>query len=484
MQLRPNPGPQEKFLRSGADIAIYGGAAGGGKSYALLLEPLYDIDVPGFSAVIFRRTTPQIKNPGALWDGSKELYPALGGEPREVQLDWTWRRDGGAPSVVKFGHMEHENDKHDWQGSQIPLIGFDELTHFTRSQFFYMLSRNRSTSGARARIRGACNPDADSWVAEFIAWWIDQETGFPIAERGGKKRWFVMEDDQLVWGDSRESLSRRFGKAALPKSVTFIPAKVEDNRPLLEKDPRYLANLRALPRVERERLLSGNWKIRPAAGLHFSRAWVTVVDEAPPILRAVRYWDLAATEKTPANDPDWTCGVKLARLADGHFIVLHAARMRENAGKVRRAIGNIASSDGASVAVGIPQDPGQAGKDQVQTLTTELAGYDVRARAESGDKITRFGPFSSQCEQGNVLVLRGAWNEWFFSDLEAFPDSAHDDTVDACSGAFARLTGKGYGWLDLIDKEMREHEQGESSPLALPPKESGWDQIIAGGQHG
>ncbi|HEX7001093.1 MAG TPA: terminase family protein, partial [Trueperaceae bacterium] len=141
--IRPQPGPQEAFLASSADIVVYGGAAGGGKSYALLLEPLRHITtVPGFGAVIFRRTSVQVRNEGGLWDESEAIYGPAGLKPRESVLEWEHTPTG---NTVKFAHLEHEKNVLDWQGAQIALIGFDELTHFEAKQFWYMLSRNRST---------------------------------------------------------------------------------------------------------------------------------------------------------------------------------------------------------------------------------------------------------------------------------------------------------------------------------------------------
>jgi len=442
IEFRPQPGPQEAFLSSPADIVVYGGAAGGGKSWSLLMEPLRHVtSVQGFAAVFFRRNTVQIRNPGGLWDESRSIYPHVNGRPAKAVLEWRWPFGG----LIKFAHLEHEHTVYDWQGAQIPLICFDELTHFSKSQFFYMLSRNRSTCGVRPYIRATCNPDADTWVAEFIAWWIDQETGFAIPERSGVVRWMVRVNDAIVWADSPEELRERFGPGFEPKSVTFIPAKLEDNKILMAKDPGYRANLLAQSAVERARLLDGNWKVRPAAGAYFRRAWCKVVDAAPADLDIVRYWDLAATEKTDLNDPDWTVGLKLGRSrSTGRYCVLHVERMRSGPGRVRVAIEHTASADGRQVKIRLPQDPGQAGKDQAQEYITMLAGYDVRARRETGDKVTRFGPFSAQCEAGNVDILRGPWNDEFFDALEAFPEAVHDDDADACSGALASLTGSGY----------------------------------------
>ena len=441
--IRPQPGPQERFLATAADIAIYGGAAGGGKSWALLLEPLRHVTTNGeFAAVFFRRNTVQIRNPGGLWDESAKLYPLAGGEPVQHVLEWRWPNGG----KVKFAHLEHESTAFDWQGAQIPLICFDELTHFTKSQFFYLLSRNRSLCGVRPYVRGTCNPDSESWVAEFIAWWIDPDTGIPIPERAGVLRYFVRVNDAILWDDSPEELRKRFGADVEPKSVTFIAAKLSDNQALVKADPSYAANLKAQNAVQRARLLDGNWKIRPAAGLYFRREWVRVIDAAPAGLTWIRFWDLAATEKTDDNDPDWTVGVRMGvkRGAEGRverIVVADVRRLRESPMRVEHAVMNTAQADGVGVRVGLFQDPGQAGKSQAAAFVRMLVGYTLTVHPISGDKVTLFGPFSAQCEAGTVEFVRGVWNDELFTQLEGFPDAAHDDDADACSGAFNALCG-------------------------------------------
>src|SRR6267142_282462 len=471
------PGPQTAFLHTAADICIYGGAAGGGKTVGLILEPLRHVSrVANFAAVFFRRTTPQITNPGALWDESLNFYPRLGGTPHLGVREWRWPR----ASKIKFSHLQFETSVHDWQGAQIALICFDELTHFTAYQFFYMVSRNRSTCGVRPYIRATCNPDADSWVAEFLAWWIDQETGLPIAERAGVLRHFIRVSEKVVWADRPEELMQQMklpqdlppsADPPRPISVTFIPAKVFDNPALLRVNPEYPAWLLSMPLLERERLLSGNWKIRPAAGLYFRREWCAVGDQAPADLDIVRYWDLAATEKTELNDPDWTVGIKLGRDRNGGYWLLDVVRARANPGDVERLLLNTASQDGKRVEVGFGQDPGQAGKSQAQHLVRALSAFTARSAAESGDKLTRFGPFSSQCRAGNVKILRGLWNEDLFRVLEGFPDLAHDDEVDACSGALESLNPEmnSRGLFEFYRREAEklqaEHEAVSGRPV-------------------
>ena len=269
------PGFQEQFLSSSADIVIGGGAAGAGKTFAELLEPLRNKDNGKFGAVFFRRTIPQIKNIGALWDESSNIYPYFAAKSNTNELSWTF--PSGAK--VKFFHLEHEKNIYDHQGAQYPLIIFDELTHFSKRQFFYLLSRNRSTCGVTPYIRATCNPDPDSWLADFIDWWIEQDDkspnyGYPIAERAGKIRYFIQDKEQYIWGDTKKEVLSKceylFENEALKnvdrndlvKSATFIPGSIYQNQKLLEKDPSYLANLLSQDEAERARLLDGNWKIR------------------------------------------------------------------------------------------------------------------------------------------------------------------------------------------------------------------------------
>ncbi|HEX8637920.1 MAG TPA: terminase family protein [Pyrinomonadaceae bacterium] len=244
IELKPQPGPQEVFLSTSADIAIYGGAAGGGKSFGILLEGSRHNENKDFGGVLFRRTSPMITNEGGLWDESTKMYPLLGAVPKTNDHSWTFP----SGSVLSFAHLQHEKNVLDWQGSQICFLGFDELTHFTEKQFFYMLSRNRSVCGVKPYVRATTNPDAESWVAEFIAWWIDQKEflpngsrnpryGLPIQERSGVVRWFMRVGDELKWGDTQDDLLPYFEniKKALPvdiqetarpedfiKSATFI----------------------------------------------------------------------------------------------------------------------------------------------------------------------------------------------------------------------------------------------------------------------
>jgi hypothetical protein len=268
--IRPQSGYQLKATKSKADILIGGASAGVGKTYTLLLEDLYHLKVPEFGSVTFRRTMPQIRAKGGLWDTSMEIYPLVGGVPRESVLEWQFT----SGATAKFASLQYESDVLNYQGSQIPLIKFDELTHFTKSMFWYMMSRNRSTCGVKPYVRATCNPDPESWVYEFIQWWIDPETGFPIPERDGVLRYLVKYGEEYIWGDTEDEVIEKawfflepmVSKSGQPardfvKSVTFVSGSIYDNQALLSKDPGYLANLSAQDEQIRLQLLDGNWKV-------------------------------------------------------------------------------------------------------------------------------------------------------------------------------------------------------------------------------
>ncbi len=447
----PQPGPQEVFLSSSADIAIYGGAAFSGKSVAILLDAARGIDDAGWSATIFRRTNPQIVAPGGLWKTSEIFYSELGGHARENAKQWVW--PSGA--AIGFSHLQHEKDKTNWQGSAIPFLGFDELTHFSMSTFFYLQSRNRLSKECAYRpyTRATCNPEADSWVATFIAWWIDQDTGLAYPERSGVIRYFVREGDAITWADTPEELHHLCphdplsGELIPPKSVTFISAKIHDNKLGMQNDPGYIGNLYALAMVERERLLNGNWKIRASAGMLFQRSWFNLVDAIPLNGRTIRYWDRAATEPSSGNpDPDWTVGT-LVNYNGGKFTVLDVVRVRLRPDGVMKTITMTAEVDGEDTEVWLEEDPGQAGKSERASYLKENPELVIRWLRPKGSKVQRAMPMSAQAEAGNINVLRAPWNAAWFTELEAFADwnnlpddmvpttLPHDDQVDTLSGA-------------------------------------------------
>lgn len=442
--IRPQAGKQETFLACGSDIAIYGGGAGGGKTFALLLDfGRWAMKLKHFAAVIFRNSYPEIMNPGALWDESMKLYPLMGAVGSRSETKWVWPNG----SWIKFSYMARDDDVHSWQGAQLAAIGFDELTHFSQTMFFYMISRLRTSCGIRPYIRGTCNPDPNSWVAKFLEGWISED-GTPIPHAEKIVRYIARDKGEIVFANDLESIQMLGMK---PRSVSFIPALVHDNQILIENNPDYIDNLKSLSLVDRERLLGGNWKITGSAGMFFKRQWFTKQFDTRPldVDRWVRYWDRAATEKSEKSpDPDWTAGVLMGKLRRGGVVIADVARIRATPMQVQNFINATAHADGIEVEIMLEQDPGQAGVAEVELLIREvLQGFNVHATTVNKNKADRAKPLSAQAEAGNVWLVRGPWQTQFMLEAEAFidereckaPKGYHDDQIDAASGAYNHL---------------------------------------------
>jgi predicted phage terminase large subunit-like protein len=185
----------------------------------------------------------------------------------------------------------------------------------------------------------------------------------------------------------------------------------------------------------------------PRGGGMFKRDWFEIIPAVPTGCIWVRGWDFAATRSTRAA---YTAGVKMGRMPDGRYVIADVRRKQGTAAEVETLLKNTASQDGYGVRGSIPQDPGQAGKAQVQYLIRQLAGYSYTASTETGDKETRAEPFAAQAQVGNVLIVAGPWNEEYLSELESFPSGTFKDQVDATSRAFNELVnGSSYN-LDNV----------------------------------
>lgn len=253
--------------------------------------------------------------------------------------------------------------------------------------------------------------------------------------------------------------------AGLDYEHLMIPMRFEDDRRCVTSigwtDPRKKDGELMFPErfpepqvVELEKTLgsyavAGQLQQRPAprGGGMFKRADFGIVAAAPAGCRWVRGWDLAATESA---DAAWTAGVKMGRGPKGEFYIAHVARIQGSPAAVERLLVNTAAQDGLETKGSIPQDPGQAGKAQVQYLIRQLAGFDYHASPESGDKITRAQPLAAQVEAGNVYLVAGDWNEAFLAEAETFPNGKWKDQIDAASRAFSELVGGSTYTLDNL----------------------------------
>ena len=201
--------------------------------------------------------------------------------------------------------------------------------------------------------------------------------------------------------------------------------------------------------VERERLLHGNWKIKPAAGLFFKRTQVGKILDALPtdVIRWVRCWDLAASEKSENGDPAYTAGVLIGKRSNGRYIVADVINRQMAAADVRKTILMTAQMDQTrygNVRIRLPQDPGQAGKEQAQSYIRFLAGFNVTTELESGSKQSRAEPMAAQWQAGNFDLLNGEWNEPYLLQMENFPEGKFKDMVDASANGFLELESGKY----------------------------------------
>lgn len=431
-KIRPQPGPQEAFLASQADIVVYGGAAGGGKTYGALLDFVRHVGNPQARGVYFRRTSVQIRNPGGLWDEARHIYGPLEPVFKETTLEINFQ----SSAHLKFANLEHEKDKHNYQGAQIAVIYFDELTHFTETQFWYMLSRNRSVSGIKPYVRATTNPDATSWVRKLIDWWVDDKTGYAIQARSGVIRYFVRLGGALHWGDSVKEVSETVGCDPQDvKSFTFIPSYVTDNKALLNTNPEYVSNLRALPYIEQERLLKGNWNITNMGGI-FDVSKLIRIDRIIEPGRVHFSLDMAEG----SGEDNCFHGLIKTHHQRNMDIVTAALPIKDSYADVKAKIIQHAERDKPARILIEKKSLGPALASDLRSTTRlpvkEIDPSYFKRYSKSGkyDKIARAQMAAEQIEFGNVGILNnGQGCSEFISILDAFPNVPYLDTVDAFS---------------------------------------------------
>lgn len=405
---------QKVFLKSMNKEVLFGGAAGGGKSSALIMAALQYVDVPGYSAILFRRTYADLALPGALMDRFRDWIMQFDDVHWNAN-QYTATFPSGAR--VTFGYLNNVNDYLRYKGSEFQFIGMDEVTEIRESDYRYMFSRlRRPASGPLSqvplRMRAATNP-APNWVRQRF----------------------------LVEGEKTGRI--------------FIPSKLTDNPGI---DPEsYRAVLQELDPVERNRLEFGDWWAT-TLGSMFDRNNIEVVEptEIPSLgkdTKIVRFWDLAGTEPTPSNpDPDWTVGC-LAAFDNGTFYILDVRRMRAKGDKIEKFIRATADEDGPEVPIIMEQEPGSSGKNLIdQYARYVLPGYNFTGHRATGDKVTRARPLAAAVANGNVKIVRAEWNTDFIDELSAFPEArVHDDQVDATTHAFNFCAGLGMGMRRKIE---------------------------------
>jgi predicted phage terminase large subunit-like protein len=405
---------------------FFGGAAGGGKSVALLMAACQYTDVPGYNALLLRPSLVELQLAGGLIDLSHDWFS--GSKARWSGDTKTWRfpgrgRSGAGGATIAFGYLADDGALSRYAGSSFSFIGFDELTRFHNNHYTRMFRALRQPRAGRhgaapdgtnladvpLRVRSTSNPGGPghSWVKQRF---IDPEARHP--------------------------------------GVVYLPSQLADN-PYLDRDA-YSAALAELPNAERERLLHGNWEI-PDDGELFRRDWIELIEphQLPPTqdCDAVRFWDLAATAPSPANpDPDYTVGLLLYWHRDtGTYYIADIVRDRLAPGAVENLVHATAQRDGKTVQIRIEKEPGAAGVAAADRYIRHiLAGYAAKALPASGDKTTRATPAAAAAENGLYKLARNRHTNDFLDELTSFPHGRHDDCVDALAGAHNTINPSRY----------------------------------------
>lgn len=426
----PHPKQVSFLLLNDVLEVLFGGAAGPGKSIGLLMAAAQFVDVPGYSALLLRRSYRDLALPGALmalshrwWDHTKAHWDGAA---------YKWTFPSGA--VIQFGYMESDGDEYRYQSSEYQMIGFDELTQFKEHQYQYMFSRLRKTKGVDIplRMRSATNPGGVGHE------WVKNRFNLPFGPVGNRKR-------------------------------VFVPGSLDDN-PHIDIES-YEEGLRQLNPVTFAQLRKGDWDATISGG-RFYPEWFSVINasDVPDRRyweRIVRHWDLGSSAKTSENpDPDYTAGVKMIKCHQiprnvaalhndldipipppPYFIVADVNRFRADSGEVEEQIASTSASDGFWVPVSIEQERGASGKGIIHSYRKHVLPHTdtVIGVWPKGGKEARAGFAAGRSREGRVFVVDGKFRIPFVNELALFGiPKVHDDQVDAFSGCFQAFDKLGF----------------------------------------
>lgn len=471
VRIRPQPGPQTLFASTPADVALFVGQPGSGKTGSLTLELLRGHQTPDYTGAAFRRNANQLVGGGSLFELARKWYPhtgarmVAGGTPGAH-----WDRWG---TSVGYHHLQYDSDKEKHDGKAYTILAFDELPHFLESQWWYLTSRNRGVGDIDPYVRASSMAAPDTFVHELVKPYLDAE-GWPNMRMSGVIRYYFRNPntDRLMWFDAREDaleMCRMFRiddprTKLKPKSFTVVHSLTSDNA-LLKGVEDYEATLANLTRVERMRL-QGCWEARPPSAGMFDRTWFDVVEsiDMSQVAFACRGWDKAATKPREDADyvPAWTRGVLMFFMKNGQIIIGDVASLQDTPGKVRMLCEAVAKQDGPHVTQAFWEDPGQGGivdRDWTLEFLSKVRGCGpVVFEREAKNKVQYAKPVSAALDpviHGTRsklgAVVRAQWNGPFFAEIEQFPrekdaqgNKIAKDQVDAMSRAFleaSRRTG-------------------------------------------
>lgn len=454
----PHPTQQVALSLNHKEI-LYGGAAGGGKSSYLLMAALQYVDVPGYSAVILRRTWPDLNSPGAILDRFKGWMAGKAVHKGDQGRLWTF--PSGAK--IQFGFAQREDAKYKFQGAEYQFIGFDEGTQFEPEIYKHLGTRLRKPT---IPCLICAQPVTRYYTAEGKVAYRHAENGIDcpgvLPDPVSLREYGPAPDGTTIFdvplrirttanpgGLSHEFFYKRFVNPETRESdIVFIPAAMKDNPSLNQKQ--YREQLEGLSAIDRERLLNGNWEIMDS-GRMFDRGAFKYLSEPPApyeIKTQCRFWDFAATD---SKKSDWTAGALVYILHDGRWVVKDIVHERKDPPDVERLVRQTAIDDGISTPVWAEQEPGSSGKAYISHLKRNiLAGFQFNGERSTGSKIDRAKALASQAEAGNVYLVEGDWNKTFIDEASLFPASKHDDQIDAIAGGFNKLAFTGRRPLRII----------------------------------
>jgi predicted phage terminase large subunit-like protein len=366
-------------------------------SEVLIRAALQYVTRPNYRALILRRTLGQLASPNSIMDRTLRRMQAAG-VPFHFNSD-THEVRFPAGAVLKFGHMNTEQDKFQYDGPEFHFIGIDEAGQFSQTQleFIFLRLRKVITDPIPLRYRLVSNP-------------------------GGISHIFLRDKYVLNQGKDPD--------------IAYIPFYIEDNPAIdLVQYEKSLKNLDPLTYRQRR---YGDWMATRTDAV-FQREWFLMqpVPVAGKCLR-LRFWDLAATDPKPNTDPDYTVGILMARDSIGRIVVEDMQRFRSNPAIVEQRVIGTMKSDGVNVFQRIEREPGASGKSLVSHFVRSLPGYNIMGVAPGGPKRARWSPFAAQAQNQNVWLVNSVWaTDWLQEICGLTGDNdLHDDIGDATAGAF------------------------------------------------
>ncbi|RAH36731.1 phage terminase large subunit [Halomonas sp. SL1] len=454
--LAPLSKKQEIYINDDEhDILLFGGASGAGKSFLSLLKLLIDcVEDPNYNSFLLRESLVQIKSPGSLWEEANKMFAQFGAKSNNIQNQI--RFPNGA--FIKFHYLK--DNENDFQGSQANFL-IDEASQIKNvDNVWYLTSRMRGRSKKRKTLRMTANPDRNSFLFGWLnkAGYLD-EMGYPEKSMDGVTTYLVQLQGDFEFFLSRKAIKDKYGDAAAKSAYSFVfhSANIYNNPIYLKDQPEYVFKLENLKKLEKDRLLHGNWLVSDNPAGFIKREDFKEIDlcEVPLDIPIVRSWDLAATPVDPTKgkknggDPDWTRGTLCGYEKDtGNFYILDMKSLRDRSALVDNLVMKTAREDSKYDAYTIiPQDVGASGVEVAQTKRTKLLAQGSKPIIHKARKakLKMAENFLIAVQEGRVFVVKGTFSDANYSELENFlgdnkNNGHHDDVMDTLAQAYSILT--------------------------------------------